>query len=95
MSDQVVAGLQASNPTTNNAGLAPGSDAACVGRIIGIRGGVVDVLFPRPSPRIQDLVHAGDLALEVASLLDNGAVRCMALAPVRGLGLGMPVQTTG
>jgi F-type H+-transporting ATPase subunit beta len=58
------------------------------GEVVGIRGGVVDVLFPQASPRIQDLLYAGNLALEVTSLLESGAVRCMALAPVRGLGLG-------
>ncbi|MDX1800265.1 MAG: F0F1 ATP synthase subunit beta [Marinobacter sp.] len=66
-----------------------------VGHVIGIRGGVVDVLFPAPPPRIHDVLQAGSLALEVSSLLDNGAVRCMALAPVRGLGLGKPVTTGG
>lgn len=65
------------------------------GRIAGIRGGVVDVRFPPPVPRIHELVYAGSVALEVASLLDDGAVRCMALAPVRGLGLGRAVRATG
>jgi len=65
------------------------------GRVIGIRGAVVDVLFTELSPRIQDLLYAGSLPLEVTSLLDTGAARCMALAPVRGLGLGVSVRTTG
>ncbi|HUH38994.1 MAG TPA: F0F1 ATP synthase subunit beta [Spongiibacteraceae bacterium] len=68
---------------------------AGIGHIVGILGGVVDVLFPGTPPRIHDLLYADDLALEVVSLLENGAVRCMALAPVRGLGLGVPVQATG
>ncbi|MFT5987213.1 MAG: F-type H+-transporting ATPase subunit beta [Marinobacter psychrophilus] len=65
------------------------------GEVVGIRGGVVDVLFPQDSPRIHDLLYAGNLALEVMSLLESGAVRCMALAPVRGLGLGVSVRATG
>jgi F-type H+-transporting ATPase subunit beta len=65
------------------------------GEVVGIRGGVVDVLFPKDSPRIHDLLYAGNLALEVSSLLESGAVRCMALAPVRGLGLGVSVRATG
>jgi F-type H+-transporting ATPase subunit beta len=65
------------------------------GKIVAIRGGVVDVLFPGPAPHIHDLVFADHIALEVASLLDNQTVRCMALAPVRGLGLGVAVRTTG
>lgn len=65
------------------------------GRVTQVRGGVVDVVFSGQIPRIQDLLYAGDLALEVASLLDQGTVRCIALAPVRGLGLGMAVRATG
>lgn len=73
----------------------PVAQSLDTGQIIGIRGGVVDVMFAGPPPRIQDLLHAGSVPLEVVSLLDNGAVRCMALAPVRGLGLGTPVHDTG
>ena len=65
------------------------------GQVIKIRGGVVDVLFAEPVPRIQDLVYTNDIAMEVVSLLGQGQVRCMALAPVRGLGLGVPVLASG
>lgn len=71
------------------------ANAGDTGQIVGILGGVVDVLFPGTAPRIHDVLYAGDLALEVVSLLENGAVRCMALAPVRGLGLGTEVRATG
>lgn len=71
------------------------SDKTSIGQVIKIRGGVVDVLFEAPVPRIQDVVYAGNIAMEVVSLLDQGKVRCMALASVRGLGLGMPVRATG
>ncbi|MGB3247084.1 MAG: F0F1 ATP synthase subunit beta [Sulfitobacter sp.] len=70
-------------------------DAATEGTIVAIRGGVVDAFFPDAVPRIHDLLFAGDVGLEVSSLIGEGIVRCMALAPVRGLGLGMPVRTTG
>src|SRR5690554_107847 len=65
------------------------------GKVVKIRGGVVDVHFENDSPSIQELLYAGDLALEVAALLDNNIVRCITLAPVRGLGLGTKVTTTG
>ena len=65
------------------------------GRIAAIRGGVVDVKFEGAVPRIHDLLYAGDVALEVSSLIGSGLVRAMAMAPVRGLGLGMPVRATG
>jgi len=65
------------------------------GRIAAIRGGVVDVVFDGAVPRIHDLLYAGDIALEVASLTGERSVRAMAMAPVQGLGLGMPVRATG
>jgi F-type H+-transporting ATPase subunit beta len=65
------------------------------GRISAIRGGVVDVVFDGAVPRIHDLLYAGDIALEVAGLIGHGKVRAMAMAPVRGLGLGMTVTATG
>ena len=65
------------------------------GKVVKIRGGVVDVHFENDSPSIQELLYAGDLALEVAALLDNNIVRCITLAPVRGLGLGTKVTATG
>ncbi|WP_299565314.1 F0F1 ATP synthase subunit beta [uncultured Sulfitobacter sp.] len=65
------------------------------GRIAAIRGGVVDVVFEGPVPRIHDLLYAGEVAMEVAGLIGHGMVRAMAMAPVRGLGLGMTVRATG
>lgn len=65
------------------------------GRVVKIRGGVVDVRFEGLAPRVQELLRVGDIALEVAALLNNGVVRCIALAQVRGLGLGAEVQATG
>lgn len=65
------------------------------GKVVKIRGGVVDVYFESGAPGLQELLYAGDLAMEVAALLDNNIVRCITLAPVRGLGLGARVEATG
>ncbi|WP_417244954.1 F0F1 ATP synthase subunit beta [Celeribacter sp.] len=65
------------------------------GHIAAIRGGVVDVHFDEVVPNIHDLLYAGDVALEVSALIGQGLVRAIALAPVRGLGLGMTVKATG
>lgn len=70
---------------------APGAD----GTIVAIRGGVVDVAFEAEVPRIHDLLYAGDVPLEVSALIGHGVVRAMAMAPARGLGLGMRVRATG
>ena len=69
--------------------------ATTQGRIVAIRGGVVDVVFGEQVPRINTLVQAGEVAFEVASLIGDGVVRCIALGPARGLGLGAPVTSTG
>jgi len=74
---------------------APTAEANTDGRIAAIRGGVVDVIFDGAVPRIHDLLYVGEVALEVAGLIGHGMVRAMALAPVRGLGLGMAVRATG
>ncbi|MGA4494108.1 F0F1 ATP synthase subunit beta [Vreelandella venusta] len=65
------------------------------GTIVAIRGGVVDVKFAKLVPAIRELLYVGKTALEVSGLEDKGIVRCMALGPVRGLGLGMSVRATG
>jgi F-type H+-transporting ATPase subunit beta len=65
------------------------------GHISAIRGGVVDVKFDGAVPRIHDLLYAAEVPLEVAALIGDGVVRAMAMAPVRGLGLGMAVRATG
>jgi len=65
------------------------------GTIVAIRGGVVDVAFSAPVPRVHALVRAGSVAMEVAALLENGVVRCIALGSTRGLGLGMRASSTG
>ena len=69
--------------------------SATNGTIAAIRGGVVDVMFTGAVPRIHDLLFAGEIALEVSGLIGHGLVRAMAMAPVRGLGLGMTVKATG
>ncbi len=65
------------------------------GTVVAVRGGVVDVAFTGKAPRINDLVHAGGVAMVVASLVGEGVVRCIALGPVRGLGLGVDVTASG
>ena len=74
---------------------APATATRTDGRIAAIRGGVVDVAFDGAVPRIHDLLIAGEVPLEVSALIGQGMVRAMAMAPVRGLGLGMAVRATG
>ncbi len=71
------------------------------GKIIEIKGGVVDVLFPVDHmPNIYDALvveveGADDLVLEVENHLGDGEVRCVAMGPTPGLRRGMTVDGTG
>ncbi len=73
----------------------PDQNSGATGRVVAIRGGVVDVRFDGEVPRINDLLRAGDLAFEVASLENTDTVRCMALSPTLGLALDTSVIATG
>ncbi len=68
------------------------------GRIVAIRGGVVDVHFDAGAPLIGAALVAGDedpMTIEVASLVDARTVRGLILNPNDSLELGMPVADTG
>ena len=65
------------------------------GRIVAVRGGVVDAVFHGERPKIDELLYADDVALQVMSFVEGGAARCIALDPVQGLGLGTSVRATG
>ncbi len=65
------------------------------GTVVAIRGGIVDAVFAKACPRIEELIYAGSVALQVLSIVDGDVVRCIALGSVRGLGLGTPVRATG
>jgi len=70
------------------------------GRIIEIKGGVIDVHFTGGKlPNIYDALNVKtdgeDLVLEVENHLGGGEVRCVAMGPTDGLWRGMTVSGTG
>jgi len=68
------------------------------GKIISVRGSVVDVCFEHNLPAIYTLLRAGknkEIAIEVLSQLDAQRVRGIALTPTQGLARGMLVETDG
>lgn len=68
------------------------------GRVVAIRGSVVDVYFDQQLPPIYSLLRTGthnEIALEVLSQLDAHRIRGIALTPTQGLARGMAVQDTG
>lgn len=69
-----------------------------LGKVVSIRGSVVDVFFEQHLPPIYTLLRTGEneaIAMEVLSQLDAQRVRCIALTPTQGLARGMAVQDTG
>ena len=68
------------------------------GKVISIRGSVVDVLFPSSLPELHSLLTAGEhkrVALEVMTYLNSELVRTIALTPTQGLARGSIVNNTG
>jgi F-type H+-transporting ATPase subunit beta len=67
------------------------------GRVVSVRGSVVDIRFDTQLPPIHSLLHAkeGNIAIEVLAQLDAQHVRGIALTPTQGLGRGNAVQDSG
>ncbi len=73
-------------------------NSSLIGKIISVRGSVVDVWFENNLPPINTLLHSGknnEVAIEVLSQLDVHRIRGIALTPTQGLARGMSAETTG
>ncbi|HAC66268.1 MAG TPA: F0F1 ATP synthase subunit beta [Cyanothece sp. UBA12306] len=68
------------------------------GRVVSVRGSVVDVYFPKKLPDIHSQLQAGEkgkVKLEVVSHLNSHLVRSIALTATAGLARGTTVDDTG
>jgi F-type H+-transporting ATPase subunit beta len=73
-------------------------DKVKIGKIISIRGSVVDIGFEDYLPSINTVLHTGkdkNVSIEVLAQLDANRVRGIALNPTQGLSRGMQVETEG
>ncbi len=71
-------------------------DTLVNGKIISVRGSVVDVWFENNLPPVYTLLHSGKdkkISIEVLAQLDDHSVRGIALNPTQGLARGMVVET--
>jgi F-type H+/Na+-transporting ATPase subunit beta len=69
-----------------------------IGKIVSIRGSVVDVQFDKKIPLVFNLLLAGkknNIAIEVQSQLNAQTIRGISLTPTQGLFRGMDVMDTG
>lgn len=76
----------------------PNTLATNQGRIVQIRGTVVDVAFPNGLPALNNEIQIGEhspIVGEVISHLDATTVRCIALQPIRSCARGTMVKDTG
>ena len=67
------------------------------GRVVSVRGSVVDVSFEEDLPPLQTVLYAGEanrVIMEVMSELNSHNVRAVALTPTQGLARGMAVVNT-
>lgn len=68
-----------------------------LGKVVSVRGSVIDVRFDAQLPPIYTLLRAkeGKIAIEVLSQLDAQVIRGIALTPTQGLSRGDAVENTG
>ena len=70
-----------------------------VGRVVGIRGSVIDLEFPRRLPRINEAVHidapSGRITVEVQLHLSRTRVRGIAMSFTAGLARNAEALATG
>lgn len=68
-----------------------------MGRVLSVRGSVVDIHFAKQLPPIFSLLHAQDkkILIEVLTHLNAHSVRGIALTPTQGLGRRDEVEDTG
>ena len=73
------------------------ADIANTGKVLLVRGSVVDIHFEGGLPPIYSLLHAngGAVIIEVLAQLDVHRVRGIALTPTQGLARGDAVEDTG
>lgn len=74
------------------------ANAVNKGRVVSVKGSVVDVCFEKQLPPIYTLLRTGQdgqIAIEVLSQLDDQTIRGIALTPTEGLARGMAVISTG
>lgn len=79
---------QPSNPP-----LSPGQ-----GRVISIRGSIVDAQFPRPLPALHHVLRTGEnnhIIIEVTAHINADTVRGIALTPTQGLACQSPITDSG
>ncbi len=69
-----------------------------IGKIISVRGSVIDAQFTNKLPDMYHLLKIEaqeNVFVEVVSLLDSKTVRCIALSPTHGIGRGDDIFDTG
>lgn len=74
------------------------TDSEKIGKIISVRGSIVDVYFEKQLPSIHSLLLTGkdnEVAIEVLSQMNANKVRGVSLTPTQGLSRGMMVVNTG
>ncbi|WP_347986561.1 F0F1 ATP synthase subunit beta [Methylomonas sp. AM2-LC] len=74
------------------------SSVVNIGKVVSVRGSVIDVYFDECLPPIYSLLRAGEggsIVIEVLAQLNARHVRGIALTPTQGLARGMPVEDSG
>lgn len=85
------------NHTTDSLTIDPQGHESAKGRVVRVRGSVIDISFDDKLPPINTKLviereNTADVVAEVVAHIDSKKVRCMALNPTQGLSRGIEVQ---
>ena len=85
------------NHTADSLTIDPQGHEAAKGRVVRVRGSVIDISFDDTLPPINTKLviereNTADVVAEVVAHIDSKKVRCMALNPTQGLSRGIEVQ---
>ncbi len=89
--------MTTSHETTRTPSTDTSKPGSHFGKVVAVRGSVVDVSFNERLPAIHTMLRAGpdqEIAIEVLAQLDAHLVRGIALTPTQGLARGMKVTDT-
>lgn len=96
--DEFLQAMQEAEHKQDDVTIAPKGVSAGIGRVVAIKGALVDVHFPLMLPDIYnalEIQNEDKMLLEVFEHLQNNVVRCLSMLPTSGLEIGLQVKDTG
>ena len=96
--EEFMSAMEEAEKVKDDLEISPKGMSAGIGRIVSLKGALVDVHFPLMLPDIYNALEIQNeekMLLEVFEHLPNNTVRCLSMLPTAGLEVGLQVRDTG